>query len=114
MYIQNPEQFIKDNVIEKLDEQQAKDIYDKLVDSLNHFNYLYYVKSQPVISDYEYDLLFHYLENLEQRFSNLIRKDSPTQRLTNQIQSDLKKAKHIYPLLSLGNTYNVDEDWERY
>ncbi len=109
MYIQNPEQFIKDNLIEKLDEVKAKENYDRLVESLNYFNYLYYVKSQPVISDYEYDLLFHYLEDLEKKFPTLIRKDSPTQRLTNQIQSDLKKAKHTYPLLSLENTYNLDE-----
>ena len=113
MYIQNPEKFIKDNKIETLDEIKAKEIYDKLVENLNHFNYLYYVQSQPVISDYEYDLLFHYLENLESKFQNLIRKDSPIQRLTNQIQSDLKKAKHKYLLLSLENTYNVDEVGEK-
>jgi len=74
---------------------------------------LYYVKSQPVISDYEYDLLFHYLEDLEKKFPNLIRQDSPTQRLTNQVQSELKKAKHKFPLLSLENTYNIDEVAEK-
>ena len=113
MYIQNPEQFIKENIIDKLDIEQAKEIYDKLVDDLNYHNFLYYVKSQPVISDYEYDLLFHYLEDLEKKFPQLIRKDSPTQRLTNQIQSELKKAKHIYPLLSLENTYNPEEVEEK-
>lgn len=113
MYIQNSEQFIKEHSIDKLTLEQAKEIYNKLVDDLNYFNYLYYVKSQPVISDYEYDLLFNYLEDLEKNFLTLIRKDSPTQRLTNQIQSELRKAKHKYPLLSLWNTYNVDEVEEK-
>ncbi len=113
MYIQNPEQFIKDNLIKNLDKSKATKIYTNLLESLNHFNYLYYVKSQPVISDYEYDLLFHYLEKLENKFPDLIRKDSPTQRLTNQIQSDFKKVKHQYLLLSLENTYNADEVWEK-
>jgi len=174
MNIQNPEQFIKENPIDKLDINKAKEIYDKLVDDLNYHNYLYYVKSQPVISDYEYDLLFHYLEDLEKKFSklifdykkkildylkkiktsnlkmiktsnlshnllkhlkffkdkkiditlidlerfistfsNVLRLDSPTQRLTNQVQSELKKAKHKFPLLSLENTYDVDEVAEK-
>jgi DNA ligase (NAD+) len=113
MYIQNPEEFIKQNPIDKLDISKAKEIYDKLVDDLNYHNYLYYVKSQPVISDYEYDLLFHYLEDLEKKFPELIRKDSPTQRLTSQVQSELKKAKHKYPLLSLENTYSKEEVAEK-
>jgi DNA ligase (NAD+) len=113
MYIQNPEQFIKENPIERLSIEQAKEIYPKLVEDLNYHNYLYYVKSQPIISDYEYDLLFHYLEDLEKKFPQLISPDSPTQRLTNQIQSELKKAKHSYPLLSLENTYNVDDVKEK-
>jgi len=112
MYIQNPEQFIKENPIDKLNIEQAKEIYNKLVEDLNYHNYLYYVKSQPIISDYEYDLLFHYLEDLEKKFW-FKRKDSPTQRLTNQLQSELKKAKHKYPLLSLENTYNPDEVGEK-
>jgi len=113
MNIQNPEKFIKENQVDKLGLEKAKEIYDKLVDDLNYHNYLYYVKSQPIISDYEYDLLFDYLKNLEKKYPSLIRKDSPTQRLTNQIQDELKKAKHKYPLLSLENTYNPEEVEEK-
>jgi len=108
MYIKSPE---------KLDLEQANEIYDKLVSDLNYYNYSYYVKSKSIISDYEYDLLFHYLEDLEKRFPQLIKSYSPTQRLTNQIQTELKKAKHNKPLLSLGNTYSaqdVEEKLEKY
>lgn len=113
MYIKSPEKFIKDNSIDKLNFEQAKKIYEKLVDELNNYNFLYYVKSQPIISDYEYDLLFHYLEDLEKKFPQLIKLDSPTQRLTNQIQSELKKVNHKFPLLSLENTYSADEVQEK-
>ena len=109
MYIQNIQDFIKQNPIEKLDLEKAKQLYDKIVDDLNYHNWLYYVKSNPVISDYEYDLLFHYLEDLEKKFPQLIKPYSPTQRLTNQIQSELKKEKHLYPLLSLENTYSEED-----
>jgi DNA ligase (NAD+) len=113
MYIQNPEEFIKKNPIDNLALEQVQDIYSKLVSDLNQHNFLYYVKSQPIISDYEYDLLFHYLQKLEEKFPQLIKKDSPTQRLVNQLQQELKKAKHKFPLLSLENTYNPDEVEEK-
>ncbi len=109
MYIQNIQEFIKNHPIEKLTYDEAKQIYEKIVDDLNYHNWLYYVKSNPVISDYEYDLLFHYLEDLEKKYPNLIKPYSPTQRLTNQIQSELKKEKHKYPLLSLENTYSEED-----
>jgi DNA ligase (NAD+) len=109
LHIPNIQQFIKENPVDKLTLDQAKQIYDKVVEDLNTHNYLYYVKSQPIVSDYEYDLLFHYLEDLEKKFPSLIKPYSPTQRLTNQVQEELKKASHKHPLLSLENTYNSEE-----
>ena len=109
MNIQNIQEFIKENPIQKLSLEEAKKLYDKIVDDLNYHNWLYYIKSNPIISDYEYDLLFHYLENLEKKFPQLVKPYSPTQRLTNQIQSELKKEKHLYPLLSLENTYSEED-----
>ena len=117
MHIKSTENFIKENSIDKLTFEQAKEIYEKLVSDLNYYNYLYYVKSKSIISDYEYDLLFHYLQKLEEKFPQIIKPYSPTQRLTNQIQSELNKFKHDYPLLSLENTYSaqdVEEKLEKY
>jgi len=117
MYIKSPEKFITKNTIEKLDLEQANEIYEKLVSDLKYYNYSYYVKSKSIISDYEYDLLFHYLEKLEKKIPQLIKSYSPTQRLINQIQTELKKTKHDQPLLSLGNTYSaqdVEEKLEKY
>jgi len=112
MHIKNIQEFINSNPIDKLSKQQAEEIYNKVVDDLNYHNWLYYVKSSPIISDYEYDLLFSYLKKLEEKF-NFSRLDSPTQKLTFQIQDELKKSKHTYPLLSLENTYSVEEAEEK-
>ena len=112
MHIKNIQEFINSNPIDKLSKQQAEEIYNKVVDDLNYHNWLYYVKSSPIISDYEYDLLFSYLKKLEEKF-NFSRLDSPTQKLTFQIQDELKKSKHTYPLLSLENTYSVKEAEEK-
>jgi DNA ligase (NAD+) len=113
LHISNIQKFIQQNPVDKLDIQQAQKIYEDVVNDLNTHNYLYYVKSQPIISDYEYDLLFHYLEDLEKKFPSLVKPYSPTQRLTNQVQQELKKASHKYPLLSLENTYDPDEVAEK-
>ena len=117
MNIKSHENFIKENPIKKLTVEQAKEIYEKLVSDLNYYNYMYYVKSKSIISDYEYDLLFHYLQKLEEKFPQIIKPYSPTQRLTSQIQTELNKVKHDYSLLSLENTYSaqdVEEKLEKY
>jgi DNA ligase (NAD+) len=75
---------------------------------------LYYVKASPVISDYQYDKLYHYLEDLEKKFPQIISSDSPTQRLNVPVQEEFKKAKHKVPLLSLENSYNAEDliEWD--
>ena len=101
--------FIVENPIDKIDLETAKKIYQDLIDIINYHNYLYYVKAQPVISDYQYDQLYHYLEDLEKKFPQIISPESPTQRLNIPVQEEFKKAKHIVPLLSLENSYNADD-----
>lgn len=90
----------------------------------------YYVQSDPVLSDYEYDQLFAWLKQLEQENPHLISPDSPTQRVaqglpTTTTTTTTKAAKgatkafpsvpHLVPMLSLDNSYNADDlvDWDR-
>ncbi|MFZ5341939.1 MAG: DNA ligase LigA-related protein [Patescibacteria group bacterium] len=83
---------------------------------INFHNELYYQKSSPIISDYQYDKLFTFLKDLELRFPDIIRDDSPSQQLTHQIQKEFKKYSHPVPMLSLENTYNSKDlkDWEEF
>lgn len=100
-YVNN---FIKNDSIEDID--SAKKTYTKLISELNHHNFLYYIESSPVISDFEYDRLFDFLKKLEADYPELISLESPTQRLNGQIQDELRKAEHRFPLLSLENSYS--------
>lgn len=75
----------------------------------------YYVENNPLISDYEYDVLYKKLELFEQQNSLLITKDSPTQRVGVGLIKDFPKVQHLVPMLSLENSYNEEDllDWDR-
>ena len=79
-----------------------------LRNEINKHNYNYYVLDNPTISDYEYDVLFKKLKDIESKYPNLITPDSPTQRVGG-ISSGFEEYKHKYRLYSLDNTYNEDE-----
>jgi len=99
--------------LDQLDQNQIKKLYSELVDTINFHNYKYYVEASPVISDREYDQLFDWLKKLEQKFPKIVRLDSPTQKLTFQVQEEFNQAPHKVPMLSLENTYNAEdlEQW---
>jgi len=80
----------------------------KLVKDLNYHCYRYYVLDSPVISDEEYDQLYHRLKELEERY-NYILPDSPTQRIGASPLDKFKKVKHTEPMLSLDNAFSYDE-----
>lgn len=90
-------------------QEEAKKRIDKLRREIEEHNHNYYVLNNPVISDFEYDLLFNELENLEKRFPWLISESSPTQKVGSDIVREFIQYTHKYPMLSLGNTYSEEE-----
>ncbi|MGN0245741.1 MAG: NAD-dependent DNA ligase LigA [Lachnospiraceae bacterium] len=80
----------------------------ELVEQLNYHRDLYYNKSRPEISDFEYDQLFDELRNLEQE-TGLIMATSPTQTVGYEVKSNLSKVTHNHPMLSLDKTKSVDD-----
>ncbi len=70
---------------------------------------LYYVDDNPEISDREFDLLAEELKKLEEKYPEWATKDSPTQRVGGKVSEKFAPVKHQYPMLSLDNTYNVEE-----
>ena len=80
----------------------------KIRDEINKHNYNYYVLDNPTISDYEYDLLFSKLKELEAEHPDLVTPDSPTQRVGG-ISTGFEEYRHKYRLYSLDNTYNEQE-----
>ena len=88
---------------------EAKKQIQKLRDDINYHNYQYYVENNPVISDYEYDMLLKKLEALESQFPDLITPDSPTQRVGGEPLKGFQTIEHKVPMLSLDNAYSYDE-----
>lgn len=74
----------------------------------------YYIQNDPVISDYEFDLLYKQLEQIENAHHELIAPDSPTQRVATDTTSDFPTVEHLAPMLSLANSYDAADlrDWD--
>ena len=81
----------------------------RLTKELNHHNHLYYVESNPEISDYDFDMLLKSLQELEEKFPDLADENSPTKRVGGDITKKFETVVHKYPMLSLSNTYSKDE-----
>ncbi|HWR27978.1 MAG TPA: NAD-dependent DNA ligase LigA, partial [Candidatus Thermoplasmatota archaeon] len=92
-----------------MNKNDAKKQIQKLRDDINYHNYQYYVENNPVISDYEYDMLLKKLETLETQYPDLITSDSPTQRIGGEPQKGFTTVEHKIPMLSLDNAYSYDE-----
>ncbi len=82
---------------------------DELVELLNKYNYEYYILDKPSVTDAEYDRLINELINLETKYPDLKRKDSPTERVGSVVIDEFKKVTHNIPMLSLGNVFNETE-----
>ena len=82
---------------------------DTLIGKLSEYNYHYYVMDDPLVTDAEYDQLFKKLEKLEAEHPDLIRADSPTQRVGASPLSQFQKYKHAVPMLSLANALTEEE-----
>ncbi len=81
----------------------------QLRDEVNYHLYRYHVLDAPVITDGEYDALYHELLRLEQENSELITVDSPTQRIGAEPLSAFQKVSHPAPILSLSNAFNAED-----
>jgi DNA ligase (NAD+) len=85
-----------------------QDIED-LKQTIHQHDHQYYVKNSPTISDQEYDALLRRLRELETTHPGYVTPDSPTQRVGGKVDERFKAVMHPVPMLSLDNTYNVDE-----
>ncbi len=121
-------------LLSKLAKQQLLNNPEETMEALQRVirynDWRYYVQSDPVLSDYEYDQLFAWLKQLEQENPHLVSADSPTQKVAQGLASATPTAagkapegatkafptvQHLVPMLSLENSYNADDlvDWDR-
>ena len=105
-----------------MDREEAKRRIEGLREVIRDNSRRYYVDNAPVISDYDYDHLMYELEDLEKAFPDLVTPDSPTQRVGSDLETqgagenaepgvrrEFAQYPHRFPMLSLGNTYSIEE-----
>ena len=76
---------------------------------IRQYDYNYYVLAGPSISDYDYDILYKELVELESKYPQYLSPDSPTQRIGSDLTKDFPAVQHSVPMLSLANTYSKEE-----
>ena len=87
----------------------------KLREKLHEHNYNYYVLDNPIISDYEFDMLLNELKKLEKLHPDFFDPNSPTQRVGGEITKSFVNSKHLSPMFSLDNSYSLEDlyEWEK-
>ncbi|MDD5115500.1 MAG: NAD-dependent DNA ligase LigA [Candidatus Omnitrophica bacterium] len=88
---------------------RIKNKIELIREKIREHDYSYYVLSQPIVSDKEYDDLMLELKALEDKYPKLRADDSPTQRLSSGISPGFKTVRHEAGMFSLDNTYSIEE-----
>ena len=93
----------------KANKENIKDKIQELIEKISAFDYQYYVLDNPSISDFEYDKIFRSLVDLENENPELIRPDSPSQRVGGKALDAFESVIHRQAMLSLNNAFDEDE-----
>ncbi|MCC8117615.1 MAG: NAD-dependent DNA ligase LigA [Bacteroidales bacterium] len=89
--------------------ETAKQEIERLREELNAHNHRYYVLNEPSISDYDFDQMLKRLEQLEKEHPEYDDPYSPTHRVGSDLTKGFEQVPHVYPMLSLSNTYSIEE-----
>lgn len=81
----------------------------ELTEKLEYHTHKYYVENSPEISDFEFDGMLRELQDLEMVYPELVSPNSPTKRVGSDLSSEFESVEHRYPMLSLSNTYSLEE-----
>ena len=93
----------------KADKENTRNKIQELIEKINAFDYQYYVLDNPSLSDFEYDKIFKSLVDLENKNPELIRPDSPSQRVGGKALDAFESVIHRQAMLSLNNAFEDDE-----
>jgi len=94
----------------RVTKEEIKKRIELLRAEIRQHNNRYYIENQPIISDFEYDILLNDLKSLEEKFPEFALEDSPTVKVGSDLAAkESKQVEHKYPMLSLSNTYDKGE-----
>lgn len=92
-----------------MEELRIQDRIEELRKTIEYHSRLYYIDNSPVISDYEYDMLYRELENLEAEHPEYVSETSPTRRVGGDVSSQFAEVIHTVPLGSLKDVFSFEE-----
>lgn len=95
--------------IADLTEEQARKELEQIAAEMAKSDIAYYQNDNPYLTDAEYDALKRRNEQIEQRFPQLVRANSPSQKVGAPLLSAFKKVPHRFPMLSLGDVFSSEE-----
>jgi DNA ligase (NAD+) len=103
------------SLIKGEDHLSVSEEIDAIRSVIRYHDWRYYVLSEPVVTDKDYDTLFKRLKDLEAAHPDLITQDSPTQRVAKGLTEDFAQVAHLASMLSLENSYNAEDvaDFDR-
>jgi DNA ligase (NAD+) len=105
LFVERSKSILKISTSGVVPENQVEELRQLII----YHEWRYYVKNDPVISDFEYDQLYKLLEKIEQNNPALIIPDSPTQRVSTDLTEEFQTVSHLVPMLSLDNSYNAED-----
>lgn len=97
------------DLFSSIDVEPARRRIDELAARIDHLNYEYYMNDHSEVSDFEFDALLRELQDLERQYPQLASPLSPTKRVGGEVNKSFPQVTHRFPMLSLGNTYSIEE-----
>ena len=82
---------------------------EALAQELDRLNFEYYMNDRSLVSDEEFDRMMRELQDLERQYPELANPLSPTKRVGGEVNKSFRQVQHRFPMLSLGNTYSIEE-----
>ena len=106
---------LSDSLIKGDAHHSVAETIDFLRQVIKYHDWRYYVLSEPIVTDYDYDTMFKKLRELETAHPDLVTSDSPTQRVARGLTEDFVQVPHLVSMLSLDNSYNAEDviDFDR-
>jgi len=89
--------------------EDAQARHTRLAEEIRGHDRVYYIEANPVVSDHEYDRLYHELLDLEKEHPELVSPDSPSQRVGGEPLEGFESVRHAVPMMSLDNTYSPED-----
>ena len=92
-----------------IDTEPVQRRMEELTKELDWLNYEYYMNDRSLVSDEEFDRMMRELQDLERQYPELASPLSPTKRVGGEVNKSFRSVQHRFPMLSLGNTYSIEE-----